>query len=94
MYLSEKLKSLESKIVFMTWDTSAEYGKIKFVGHDYVEFDVIDRESLDYSKSILINPNMILEIVMGSTEVNRLIAAVSCKLPAYNNKTGANNFEA
>ncbi len=87
MYLSEKLKSLESKIVFMTWDTSAEYGKIKFVGHDYLEFEVIDRESFDYSKSVLINPNMILEIVMGSTEVNRLIAAVSCKLPSCNDKT-------
>ena len=81
MYLNQKLKQLEKQIVFMRWGTSAEYGKVKYVGHDFVEFEVIDKDSLEYYETVIINPNMILEIVLGSPDISRVIAAVSCKLP-------------
>jgi len=82
MFLTQKLKSLEKKIVYMQWGNSCEYGKIKYVGNDFVEFDVIDTKDLAYNKTVLINPNLILEVVLGSTDINRIIAAVSCNLPS------------
>jgi len=81
MLLTQKIKAFERKIVFMRWGLSAEFGKIKYVGHDFIEFDVIDIESLEYYKTVIINPNTILEIELGSPNVNRVIAAVSCNLP-------------
>lgn len=82
MFLTQKLKSLEKKIVFMRWGNSCEYGKIKYVGSDFVEFEVIDRKTLSYSKTVIINPNLLLEIVLGSSDINRIIAGVSCQLPS------------
>jgi len=38
MYLLQKLKAFERNIVFMRWGTSADYGKIKYVGQDFIEF--------------------------------------------------------
>ncbi|OGI17349.1 MAG: hypothetical protein A2287_10980 [Candidatus Melainabacteria bacterium RIFOXYA12_FULL_32_12] len=81
MYLMQKLKSLEKQIVFMRWGSSGEYGKIKYVGHDFIEFQVIDEETSEYTEMVIINPNTVLEIVLGSPDINRVIAAVSCKLP-------------
>jgi hypothetical protein len=81
MYLTQKLKSLEKQIVFMRWGNSAEYGKIKYIGHDFVEFEVIDEDTSEYTETVIINPNLILEIVLGSSDINRVIAGVSCRLP-------------
>lgn len=85
MYLTSKLKSLEKQIVLMRWGNCVEYGKIKYVGHDFVEFDVIDKSTHTYSKTVIINPNLILEIVLGSADVNRIIASVSSNLPSPEN---------
>lgn len=82
MYLTQKIKSFERHIVFMRWGSSAEYGKIKYVGQNFVEFEVLNKKSLEYTETVIINPNLILEIVLGSPDINRVIAAVSCKLPA------------
>ena len=84
MYLTQKLKSLEKQIVFMRWGNSAEYGKIKYVGVDFVELEVIDQESLEYCETAIINPNLILEIILGSSDISRVIAGVSCKIPYSN----------
>jgi len=83
MYLLQKLKAFERNIVFMRWGTSADYGKIKYVGQDFIEFEVIDGETLEYTETVLVNPNMILEIVLGGPDVSRVIAAVSSMLPAF-----------
>jgi len=86
MFLTQKIKSFERQIVFMRWGNSAGFGKIKYVGHDFIEYEVIDIESLEYSKTVIINPNTILEIELGSPNVNRVIAAVSCNLPSPEDK--------
>lgn len=83
MILTQKLKSLEKQIVFMKWGNSSNYGKIKYVGSDFIEFEVINTKNLTYHKTVIINPNLILEIVLGSDDINRIIAEVSCKLPSY-----------
>jgi hypothetical protein len=82
MLLIQKLKSLEKQIVFMRWGNTCEYGKIKYVGNDFVEFDVIDEENMEYTETVIINPNLILEIVLGGPDIGRVIAAISCNLPS------------
>ena len=42
MKLINRLKIFEQKYVFLRWATGAEYGKITYVGEDYVEFNIID----------------------------------------------------
>ena len=81
MYLMQKLKALEKQIVFLRWGNCGEYGKIKYVGRDFIEFEVIDEETSEYSETVIINPSLILEMVLGSSDINRVIAAVSCNLP-------------
>lgn len=82
MYLMQKLKSLEKQIVFLRWGSCGEYGKIKYVGRDFIEFQIIDEETSEYSETVIINPSLLLEMVLGSSDINRVIAAVSCKLPS------------
>ena len=40
MKLLNRLKIFEQKYVFLRWATGAEYGKITYVGDDYIEFNV------------------------------------------------------
>lgn len=86
MFLTQKIKAFERQIVFMRWGASGEFGKIKYVGRDFIEFEVIDIENFEYSKTVIINPNVVLEIELGSPDVNRIIAAVSCNLPPAEDK--------
>jgi hypothetical protein len=86
MYLNQKLKSYEKQIVFMRWGNTAEYGKIKYVGRDFIEFEVLDREDLTYNEIILINPNLILEVVLASPDINRIVAEYCSKLPVSQDK--------
>lgn len=82
MYLTQKLKSIEKQLVFMKWGNTADYGKIKYVGQDFIEFEVLDKETLEYNKAIIVNPNVVTEIVFQSPDINRVIAAISCNLPS------------
>ena len=81
MNLIQKLKSLEKQIVFMRWGTNVGYVKLKYIGNDFVELEVIDLDDMEFKKSVIINPNLILEITLGSPDVSRIIAAVSSALP-------------
>ncbi len=81
MYLIQKLKSLEKQIVFMRWGANAGYVKLKYIGADFVELEIIDLEDMEYKKTVIINPNLILEVILGSPDVSRIIAAVSSTLP-------------
>lgn len=83
MYLTQKLKLLEKQIVYMKWGSSEEYGKIKYVGQDFIEFEVIDQENFSYEKTLIINPNLILEIELGSSDISRVIAYMSSNMPFY-----------
>ena len=38
MRMIQKLKLFEQMVVFMRWATDAEFGKILYVGDDFVEF--------------------------------------------------------
>ena len=41
MRMIQKLKALEKAVVFLRWATDAEFGKIKYVGDDFIEFDIL-----------------------------------------------------
>ena len=81
MYLIQKLKSLEKQIVYLRWIDNAEFGKIKYVGHDFIEFEILNTESYEYTETVLIKPSLIIEVVLGGPDVNRVIATFSCNLP-------------
>ena len=86
MNLIQKLKSFERKIVFMRWEETEEYGRIKYVGHDFIEFEIIDREDLDYYEVVLINPNLIIEVVIASPDLDRVVVEVCSNLPSPDTK--------
>lgn len=78
--LVQKLKQYEKQIVFLRWGSTAEYGKIKYVGIDFVEFEVLDIEAMEYTETVIINHQFILEMVSGGYDISRIIAEYSSKL--------------
>lgn len=84
MRLLQKLKQFERQYMFLRWATAEEYGKLKYVGSDFVEFDVINIETMEYTETVLINSQLILEIVVGGADISRIVAEVSSKLPSVN----------
>ncbi len=75
----QKLKLFEKTIVFMRWATDAQFGKILYVGEDFVEFLVLDPETMDYGDKVLINHQLILEVMVSGFELSRLLAEISVK---------------
>lgn len=84
MRLTQKLKQFERQYMFLRWATAEEYGKLKYVGSDFVEFDVINVETMEYTETVLINNQLILEVVIGGADIARIVAEVSSKLPSTN----------
>lgn len=80
MKMLERLKDLEQQYVFLRWVTGNEYGKIEYVGEDFLEFSIIDVDTMEYSETILLNSQLILEITFGGSDVSRIIAERSSKL--------------
>ena len=81
MKLIDRMKMFEQQYVFLRWATGAEYGKITFVGEDYVEFNIIDVDSMEYRETVIINSQLILEAVFGGSDISRLVAEISSMLP-------------
>lgn len=52
MKLVEKLKEYENQYLFIRWATGGEYGKLMYVGEDFVEFNIIDIETMKYREKI------------------------------------------
>lgn len=77
MRLINRLKTFEQKYVFLRWATGAEYGKIMYVGDDYVEFSVFDVDTMEYRETTVINSQLILEIIYGGSDISRLVAEIS-----------------
>ena len=77
MRMIQKLKLFENTIVYMRWATDAEFGKILYVGEDFVEFLMLDPDTMEYGDKILVNSQLILEVVLSGYEVSRLIAELS-----------------
>ena len=85
MRLVDKLKQFERQLVFMKWGTSEGYGKLNYVGCDFVEFEVIDTDELEYTDKIIINAQLILEVVVKGSDISRILAEYSASLPEHNN---------
>ena len=81
MKLINRMKMFEQKYVSLRWATGAEYGKITYVGEDYVEFNIIDVDTMEYRETVIINSQLILEAVFGGADVSRIVAEISSMLP-------------
>jgi len=77
MKLINRLKIFEQKYVFLRWATGAEYGKITYVGDDYVEFNIIDVDTMEYRETVIINSSLILETIFGGPDIARIVAEIS-----------------
>lgn len=84
MRFIQKLKQFERQYLFLRWATAEEYGKLKYVGSDFLEFDVIDVDTMEYRETVLINSQLILEAVVGGADISRIVAEVSSQLPSPN----------
>jgi hypothetical protein len=71
------MKIFEQKYVFLRWATGAEYGKVVYVGEDYIEFNIIDIDTMEYRETVIINSSLILEAVFGGPDISRIIAEIS-----------------
>lgn len=85
MKLVEKLQEYENQYVFIRWATGGEYGKLLSVGEDFVEFDIIDIETMSYRETMLIYAPLILEVSIGGPDIARIIAEVSSKITISEN---------
>lgn len=84
MRLVQKLKQFERQYMFLRWATAGEYGRLKYVGSDFVEFEIIDIDTMEYMETILINTQLILEVMIGGADVSRIVAEMSSQLPSIN----------
>lgn len=85
MKLVEKLKEYENNYVFIRWATGGEYGKLIYAGDDFIEFNIIDVETMEYQETILIYAPLILEVSIGGADISRIIAEISSKIPIGEN---------
>ncbi len=77
MRMIQKLKLFEQTVVFLRWATAAEFGKILYVGEDFVEFLALNPETMEYGDKILINSQLILEVMVSGYEISRILAELS-----------------
>lgn len=80
MKLVEKLKEYEGQYVFIRWATGGEYGKLIYAGDDFIEFNIIDVDSMEYRETVLIYSPLILEVSIGGADIARIVAEVSSKI--------------
>ena len=80
MKLINRLKVFEQKYIFLRWATGAEYGKLVYVGEDYIEFNIIDVDTMEYRETTIINASLILEAIFGGPDISRIVAEISSLL--------------
>lgn len=85
MKLVEKLKEYENQYMFIRWATGGEYGKLIYAGDDFIEFNIIDIETMKYKETILLYAPLILEVSIGGADVSRIIAEVSSQISIHDN---------
>jgi len=81
MKLINRLKMFEQKYVFLRWATGAEYGKVIYAGDDYIEFNIIDVDAMEYRETVMINSQLVLEVIFGGSDISRIVAEISSMLP-------------
>lgn len=79
----DKLKLFERQMVFMKWGNGESYGRMNYVGTDFVEFEIFDTDELEYTDKILINAQLILEVVIKGSDIARILAEYSASLPEH-----------
>ena len=84
MQLIEKLKEFEQQYMFIRWATGGEYGKLVYAGDDFVEFNVINVDNMEYQETVLIHSPLILEVAIGGADVSRIVAEMSSKISTDN----------
>ena len=84
MRLIDKLKLFEKQMVFLRWATNEGYGRINYVGYDFLEFEIFDTEAMEYTDKLLINSQLIFEVVIKGSDIARILAEYSASLPEYN----------
>lgn len=84
MRLIQKLKQFERQYMFLRWATAGEYGRLKYVGADFVEFEIIDVDTMEYTETVFINSQLVLEAIIGGADIARIVAEVSSQLPSVN----------
>lgn len=80
MRMLERLKEFEKQYMFLRWVSGNEYGKLAFVGDDFIEFSVVDVDSMEYRETLLINSQLILEVAFGGADVSRIVAEISSQM--------------
>lgn len=83
MKLVEKLKEFENQYLFIRWATGGEYGKLIYAGDDFIEFSVINVDTMAFRETILIYAPLILEVSIGGSDIARIIAEVSSKMSMH-----------
>lgn len=83
MKLVEKLKEFENQYLFIRWATGGEYGKLIYAGDDFIEFSVIDIDTMDFRETILIYAPLILEVSIGGSDIARIVAEVSSQISIH-----------
>ena len=83
MKLVEKLKEYENQYLFIRWATGGEYGKLMYVGDDFIEFNIIDIETMKYRETVLLYAPLILEVSIGGADIARIIAEVSSQMSIH-----------
>ena len=80
MKFIEKLKELEGQYMFMKYACGSEYGKLVYVGEDFLQFDIFDITTMEYSETLYSNPRLVLEIMVGGSDIQRIVAEVSYQM--------------
>ena len=80
MRMIERLKELEQQYMFLRWVSGNEYGKLDFVGDDFIEFSIIDVDTMEYRETLIINSQLVLEVAIGGADVSRVVAEISSQL--------------
>lgn len=85
MKLVEKLKEYENQYLFIRWATGGEYGKLIYAGDDFIEFNIIDVDTMSYRETMLIYAPLILEVSIGGADIARIVAEVSSQMSVNEN---------
>ncbi|MCM1265793.1 MAG: hypothetical protein NC200_06300 [Candidatus Gastranaerophilales bacterium] len=80
MRMLERLKDFEKQYMFLRWVSGNEYGKLEFVGDDFIEFSIIDVDTMEYRETLLINSQLVLEAAFGGADVSRIVAEISSQM--------------
>ena len=80
MKFAEKLKELEGQYMFMKYAGGSEYGKLVEVGEDYFQFDIFDVTTMEYSETLYSSPRLVLEVMTGGLDIQRIVAEVTSRL--------------